>query len=294
MVIGIHTFSLYKYHCAHLVESVSSILRDSQRPESSVSVKTVEKVDALLALEPRTAGRPMSEKYVKQSRRPLLSAKKMGLKEGRMGERGGEGEGVGEGRGWSGDGVGLGMGLGWEASALSLPGSGVAGSKGASSSRSLRDGRLSLLSGVIPGRVEEPDSRDSPLSRGSDDEDDLEGQSDDSDSSCGTVVSLSTSLPIVFSGLHQQTPKPSPLATTNTGVSGPGTITPAADEEEEDDLLVGSEQPIAKAMPVPSAGLGERIISTVKKTSQVVGMKGMYMYMYKVCTHVRTYTCICS
>lgn len=234
-----------------------------------MSVKTVETVDATLSVESRTGGRAMAEKYSKH-RKPLSAAKKTGLKEG-------EGVGVGEGRGWSGDGVGFGMGLGWDASALAVPGSGAALGKGTSSTRNLRDTKLTLLSGLVPGRVEEPGRCDSPVRTGSDEEVDLEGQSDDSDSSCGTVVSLSTSLPIVFSGL-QQTPKPSPLATTNTGVgASANAVSPAADDE--DNLLVGSEQPIARAMPVATT-LGDRGMNSVKKMPQVVGMKGMHTHLY--------------
>ena len=88
--------------------------------------------------------------------------------------------------------------------------------------------------GVVPSRVIEDlpgSARASPtLSRASgrlsdEGEGDSDGLSDDSGSSGGTVVSLSTSLPIKFSGLQhhqQQLQRPSPLTTTAAAGSTAG------------------------------------------------------------------------
>lgn len=293
------------------VESVSSILRDSQKAESIVLVKTVEKVDTTLSLESRAGSRVMSEKYAKHSRKPLLAAKKTSVKEGRGSENGGGGEGVGEGegRGWSG-GVGFGMSLGWEATPP-IAGSGTSVGKGVSSTLGVRDSKPTMLSGgreggIVPGRVgDEPGSRASPVhtrSRDSDEDEDAEDQSDDSDSSHGTVVSLSTSLPIVFSGLQQQTPKPSPLASTNAGAgsttsSGVGTnitcSSASAATAASRDVLTVQQQPIPKTMPIVSTTLGERIMSTMKRAAQAPGKGtcgGVHVYiqscMWILCVHI--------
>ena len=145
----------------------------------------------------------------KHGGRKSLQATRKARETGRGGEEGevGEGEGL-----WTG-----GVEPGWE---TMPPGMGGTGKVGQGPSR----GRLSSTGGweggVVPSHVmEDLPSRASPtLSRGSaghfsdDGEGDSDGLSDDSDSSGGTVISLSTSLPIKFSGLTHQQHRPSPLA----------------------------------------------------------------------------------
>ena len=218
--------------CLDAVETVSShLVRGGSvvKSDSGVIVKTVEKLDT-------TPSRIMTEKHnIKHGgRKTVQVTKKTVGKEGRVG--GGDVEGVGEGEGWGSGGVGSSsMDLGWEA--VVTQGPSVIG-KGSSQ----RDRGASVGSwdgGLIPGRLtEELSSCVSPsLSRGrvSDGDVDTDGQSgDDSDSSCGTVVSLSTSLPIIFSGLQhqqqqqqqQQIARPSPLASAT--VAGISTTSPTS------------------------------------------------------------------
>ena len=281
----------------------------------------VETVETVSSLDTRASGRVMTEKYVKHSGRKLLPvvAKKTVVKEGRGGEKmgsGGDGESVGEreGYGWSGEGVELGVGLGWE----SMPpctGGGAAITKGASSSRysSKDSGKPAVLCaggsdrGLILGRGgEEPASPIGTCSRDSDEDDDADEQSDDSDSSCGTVVSLSTSLPIVFSGLQSQTPKPSPLANTgssSTIITYNGTATSASVASTINassaaasgsgstggagrDSLVFSQQHIAaKTMPAVYVTPGDKVTSGAKRPTDTGLVKGtMYVFMCDVHT----------
>ena len=291
------------------VESVSSIQRDPLKSDggSIVSVKTVERQDSSSSQDSRT--KAMTEKHTKHSRKPqyVLSAAKKALgKEGRA-ERGGSGDGLGEGEGkggWSGDGLSFSMSLGWEATQGGGSGVNSASSKGVSSTRSSKDGRLNILAGGMEGgfgvgRVgDEPGSRASPARTRSKDSDEEEregegegeedgGQSDDSDSSRGTVVSLSTSLPIVFSGLQQQTPRPSPLV-SNTGLSsstpgsgGGGDGGGGGGGGGSRDLLSVAQQPLARA---GGSGVGERVTGGVKRPAlipdSVKGTSYMYIPLY--------------
>ena len=191
---------------------------------------TVERLDTAISRDTRS----MSDRHSKHGgRKTVQVTKKAAGREGREGGSG-ESEGAGEGEGWSGGGggggVGSGMDLGgWEGVS---PAPAVSG-KGGPVPRRDRGGSVGGWDGVVRGG-EDPTSLHSPsLSRGrdSDGDGDMDGQSgDDSDSSCGTVVSLSTSLPIVFSGLHhlQQTTRPSPLASGGISTSPTTTSAPSA------------------------------------------------------------------
>ena len=278
-------------------------------------VKTVETVSSL---ETRAGSRIMTEKYIKHGGRklPPVVAKKTAVKEGRGGEKmggGGDEESVGEGEGggWSSEGVELGVGLRLE----SMPpctGSGTVVTKGASSARySTRDsGKPAVLyagsrdGGLVLDRGgEEPASPTGTRSHDSYEDNDTDEQSDDSDSSSGTVVSLSTSLPIVFSGLQSQIPKPSPLANTGSGttiIAYNGTATSASIASAinaspvaaggnssggagRDSLAVSQQHIAAKTMPAVSVTSGDKITGGAKRPADPGLAKGtMYMFTCNV------------
>lgn len=156
-----------------------------------------------------------SDKHTKHSRKPqyVFSSKKL-VKETR-GDRGTGADGAGEGEERASESVSFSVSLGWD-----MPSGGGVVSRGWSSARS-RTGTPASNRDVPVRAGDDAGSRMSPTGSGDSEDDDDDGRADDSDSSRGTVVSLSTSLPIVFSGL-QQMPKPSPLASTGIGGSGDG------------------------------------------------------------------------
>ena len=172
---------------------------------------------------------------------------------------------------------------------------------------------------MVPSRVMEElplSSRASPtLSRGSghlsdDIEGDSDGLSDDSDSSGGTVVSLSTSLPIKFSGLQQQQ-RPSPL-TTAASVTAPASA--AAGEgragervdvvgvSQTSGVLVDSESSPTVAAGVVSAGIarGERMgggggakrVAAV--STSVKGLPVAFICSAYVAVHCQFTLCVCA
>ena len=116
------------------------------------------------------------------------------------------------------------------------------------------------------------------------------------------MVSLSTSLPIIFSGLQSQTPKPSPLAntgssstvtayseaTTNASIASAITATAAASGSSSsggtgrgDSLTVSQQPTTAKVLPAVSLMPGDRITSGVKRPASVPGPAKGTMYMYR-------------
>ena len=219
---------------------------------------------------PETKARMAPEKHVKHTRKPqyVFPSKKV-RKEGRGGSEGSleeeekeeEEEEEEEGRGQSGDCVSLNMSLGWDRTSSGV---GSGSMSKASVTRSLRDGRQTTGVGVGGGwdgascqSEEGPANHVSPTSSRDSEEDD---QAEDSDSSRGTVVSLSTSLPIVFSGL-QQLPKPLAPGTAATGSSTTSSGPTARD-------LTSPTQPTAKTTlsllnePAVANGVLHRIAPT--------------------------------
>ena len=229
---------------------------------SGVTVKTVERIDTMASLEVKGGSRGVvSEKHAKHGGRKLLPVVKK-----REARGSGEGEGMGEmeDQGWS----GVGVDFGWEA-------------------RSTRDGK-SLAGGVLGRMVEDPSSRSSPaLSRGRDSEEEEDGGergSDNSDSSCGTVVSLSTSLPIIFSGLNQQQQqqqqlqRPSPLLCGSTTAGGAASVSVVDDGAGSagatgaDGGKDGATEARAAVPVVAAVAAGERIATGVKKTAPLTAL----------------------
>ena len=230
---------------------------------SGVTVKTVERIDTVASLEVKGGGRGVvSEKHAKHGGRKLLPVVKK-----REARGSGEGEGMGEveDQGWS----GVGVDFGWEA-------------------RSTRDAK-SLAGGILGRVVEDSSSRSSPaLSRGRDSEEEEDGGergSDDSDSSCGTVVSLSTSLPIIFSGLNQQQQqqqqqlqRPSPLLCGSTTAGGAASVSVVDDGAGSagatgaDGGKDGVTEARAAVPVVAAVAAGERIATGVKKTAPLTAL----------------------
>ena len=264
------------YISSRAVESVTSILKDSPKGDSSVSGKSTERQDSSSS-DLRT--RMASDKHTKHSRKPqyVFSSKKL-VKELR-GDRGAGVDGAGEGEEKVSESVSFSVSLGWD-----VPSGGGVVPRAFSSTRSRTGTPASNREMSVRGG-DDAGSRASPTGSGdSDDEDD--GRADDSDSSRGTVVSLSTSLPIVFSGL-QQTPKPSPLAATGSGGSGDGVNGATGDGDGAGgEGGGGGGGGGAKDFPSPtpsipkvSSILAERVGGMVRKGAHTTPVKG-------TCVHV--------
>ena len=232
--------------------------------------------------QPRGSRGSVSDKPPKHGGRKTLQAARKAREMGRGGDEAevGEGEGV-----WT-----SGAEPGWE---TTPPGGGGAGrmSQGPSRGARLSSTGSGWEGGVVPSHVmEDLPSRASPtLSRGStsrlsdDGEGDSDGLSDDSDSSGGTVVSLSTSLPIKFAGL-QQSHRPSPLATAVSTTTGSGSLAPdgatsGASGGDGLDVVSVASQSTTETKSSPTAQGSEKVAGDSKRPATTTApIRGLHIF----------------